>query len=285
MSNSPLVQFTRWSPNHGGPRQGKVSKITIHHVAGVVSVETLGSIFAPISREASSTYGVGFDGRIGQYVDESNHPWTSSSWANDDVAVTIEVSNSSVGGNWPVSDLAIARTIELCADICKRNGIKVLIFTGDARGNLTLHKFFWKTDCPGPYLESKIPYIVAEVNKRLGATAPAPSQGGGQMSFADKAKKSLVDARIMSDGAWDKPATKEQVASWFFTALQKGYFGATVTAPAPAPAPNPAQKSLAVVAKEVIDGLWGNGQDRINRLTTAGYNYDQVQAKVNELLG
>lgn len=172
MSNSPLVNHTQWSPNHSGLRKGKISKITIHHTAGVLSVETLGNIFAPTSRKASSTYGVGFDGRIGQYVDEANHPWTSGNWANDDIAVTIEVSNSQTGGIWPVSDNVLEKTIQLCVDICRRNNIAKLNFTGNATGNLTLHKYFQSTACPGPYLEAKMPYIASEVNRRLAPPTP-----------------------------------------------------------------------------------------------------------------
>ena len=167
MSNSPLVQYTRLSPNCNKPRNKPIKKITIHHTAGVLSVETLGNIFAPSSRQASSNYGIGSDGRIGMYVEECNRAWTSSNATNDNQAITIEVSNSSNGGNWPVSDHVLSRLIELCVDICKRNGIKELNYTGDKNGNLTRHNMFVNTTCPGPYLQSKFPYIASEVNKRL----------------------------------------------------------------------------------------------------------------------
>lgn len=54
-----------------------------------------------------------------------------------------------------------------------------------------------------------------------------------------------------------------------------------VVAPTPTPS---AKKSVDEVAKEVIRGEWGNGDERYNRLTNSGYNYNEVQAKVNELL-
>ena len=174
MSNSPLVQYTRLSPNCNKPRNNKIKKITIHHTAGVLSVETLGNIFAPSSRQASSNYGIGSDGRIGMYVEEKNRAWTSSNATNDNQAITIEVSNSSNGGNWPVSDHVLNRLIELCVDICKRNGIKELNYTGDKNGNLTRHNMFANTTCPGPYLQSKFPYIASEVNKRLIANENTP---------------------------------------------------------------------------------------------------------------
>ena len=56
----------------------------------------------------------------------------------------------------------------------------------------------------------------------------------------------------------------------------------TASKPAPAPAPAPARKSNEVIAQEVINGAWGNGEDRKKRLTDAGYNYTVVQAIVNK---
>lgn len=169
MSNSKLVNYTKISPNSSA-RTAKIDKITIHHMAGNLSVEACANCFATTSRQASSNYGVGTDGRIGLYVDESRRAWTSSNRDNDNRAVTIEVANDVNGGNWHVSDKALAATIDLCVDICQRNGIKKLNFTGDKTGNLTMHKWFANTLCPGPYLESKFPYIADEVNKRLGVT-------------------------------------------------------------------------------------------------------------------
>lgn len=93
MSNSPLVNYTRLSPNHSGLRNHKLDTITIHCVVGQCSVETLGNIFAPESREASCNYGVGYDGRIGMYCEEKNRSWCTSSSSNDNRAVTIEVAS------------------------------------------------------------------------------------------------------------------------------------------------------------------------------------------------
>lgn len=146
-------------------------------MAGNLSVETCGNIFATTERHASSNYGIGTDGRVGMYVEEKNRAWTSSSSENDDQAITIEVSNDEIGGNWHVSDTALNKLIELCIDICKRNAIKKLNFTGDTSGNLTMHKWFAATSCPGPYLGSKFPYISDEVNKGLTESSEKPSTG------------------------------------------------------------------------------------------------------------
>lgn len=183
MSNSSLVNYTKLSPNHSSRNGHKISKITIHHMAGNASVETCGNIFASSNRQASANYGVDSNGRVGLYVDEAYRSWASSNRANDEVAVTIEVANDEYGGNWHVSDTALQKTIELCVDICKRNGIKQLNFTGDKNGNLTMHKYFIATACPGPYLASKFPYIAAEVNKRLGASSGNTSNGNVSTSF------------------------------------------------------------------------------------------------------
>nr|DAZ27623.1 MAG TPA: peptidoglycan hydrolase [Caudoviricetes sp.] len=174
MSNSSLVSYTKLSPNCDHPRDHAIDKITIHHMAGDLSVETCGNLFANSSYEASSNYGIGSDGRVGLYVDEGDRAWASASPSNDNRAVNIEVANCATGGDWPVSNAAYSKLIDLCVDICQRNGIKALNYTGDADGNLTEHRMFVATACPGPYLHERMGRIAAEVNSRLSAQ-PAKS--------------------------------------------------------------------------------------------------------------
>lgn len=185
-TNSKLVAYTKLSPNHSGARKNKIDTITIHHMAGNLTVETCGSVFQNTKRQASSNYGVGTDGRIGLYVDEANRSWASSSAENDNRAVTIEVANCGGAPNWPVSEKAYAALIELLADICRRNGIAKLIWgsskadrVGHKNGcNMTIHQDFAATVCPGPYLMGKMGEIARDVNAKLGTgtvqTAAAP---------------------------------------------------------------------------------------------------------------
>lgn len=198
MSNSPLVNYTKISPNSSNPRKDTIKKITIHHMAGNLTVETCGNVFAPTSRQASANYGIGTDGRVGMYVEEKNRAWTSSSAANDNQAITIEVADDQIGGDWHVSDKALAKLIDLCVDICQRNGIEKLNYTGDANGNLTRHNMFASTSCPGPYLQSKFPYIAEEVNERLNADT-APSTGSGTLYYVQTGafgNKANADAQL-----------------------------------------------------------------------------------------
>lgn len=167
VSNSPLISYAALSPNCSPRTVGKIDRITIHHMAGVGTVEQCGKNFASPSRQASANYGIGNDGRIGLYVPEDKRAWTSSSTANDNRAVTIEVSNSEAAYPWPVSDAAYRSLIALCTDICRRNGIKKLSYTGDTSGNLTAHRWFAPTQCPGQYLYERFPAIAREVNERL----------------------------------------------------------------------------------------------------------------------
>lgn len=171
--NSPLTTYVYLSPNADFPREDEIRKITIHHMADDIPLERLGEVFAQQDRQASSNYAVDGRGRVALYVEEANRAWTSSSPDNDHQAVTIEVANDETGGNWHVSDAAYDALIELCVDICRRNGMEELVYTGDEGGNLTIHKMFNPdTECPGPYLESRMPDIAAEVTRRL-------AQGGG----------------------------------------------------------------------------------------------------------
>jgi len=174
MSNSPLVSFTKISPNKTSPRNHKIDTITIHCVVGQYSVETLGDIFASASRKTSSNYGIGSDGRIGMYVEEKDRSWCSSNAKNDNRAITIEVASDTTEP-YVVNDKAYAALLDLVTDICKRNGIKKLLWKGDKsligqvdKQNMTVHRWFANKSCPGTYLYNKHPEIAAEVNKRLG---------------------------------------------------------------------------------------------------------------------
>lgn len=166
MSNSNLVNYTKISPN-SSQRDQKIRKITIHHMAGDLTVEQCGALFAQEATQASANYGIGTDGRVGLYVEESRRAWTSSNRENDMQAVTIEVANDGTAPDWHVSDKAFAKLIDLCVDICRRNGISALNYTGNKEGNLTRHNMFAATACPGPYLQGKFPEIVRLVNARL----------------------------------------------------------------------------------------------------------------------
>ena len=174
MSNSPLVNYTLISPNKTSPRNHKIDTITIHCVVGQCSVETLGNIFFPTSRQASSNYGIGFDGRIGMYVEEKDRSWCSSSGANDNRAITIEVASDTTYP-YAVNEKAYSALIDLLVDICKRNDIKELKWQGDKslvgqtdKQNMTVHRWFAATACPGDYLFERHTDIMSKVNARLG---------------------------------------------------------------------------------------------------------------------
>lgn len=177
--NSPLTDYVYLSGNADFPREGEIEKITIHHMADNIPLERLGEVFAEPDRRASSNYAVDTGGRVALYVEESNRAWTSSSPENDHRAVTIEVANDQIGGDWHVSDASYDALIELCVDICRRSGIRELVYTGDALGSLTIHKMFSETtECPGPYLESRMPDIAEEVSRRLAEERKSAGEEG-----------------------------------------------------------------------------------------------------------
>lgn len=176
-SNSNLVVYTKRSPNKSSPRQHKIDTITIHCMAGQLSIETCGKVFASSKAQASSNYGIGSDGRIALYVDEKDRSWCSSNSENDNRAVTIEVASDSKSP-YKVNDAAYKSLISLVTDICKRNGIKKLVWSDDKAtriyhkdgANMTVHRDFANKACPGDYLYSRMGDIANKVNKKLGAT-------------------------------------------------------------------------------------------------------------------
>lgn len=182
MSNSSLVNFTRISPNRNSPRSSKIDTISIHCVVGQCSVETLGSIFASSSREASSNYGIGYDGRIGMYVEEKDRSWCTSSAYNDNRTITIEVASDTYDP-YRVNDAAYKALIKLLVDICKRNGIKKLVWSTNKNErmnhlngcNMTVHRDYANKSCPGDYLYNLHGQIAKEVNAQLGSGSSTPT--------------------------------------------------------------------------------------------------------------
>lgn len=175
MSESPLVCYTKWSPNHSGKRNHVIDTVAIHCVAANATVEALGATFANPSRKASSQYGIGTDGRIAQFVSEANRSWCTSSAAVDHRAITIEVSNNGGAPDWPVSWAAYESLIKLLVDICQRNpGIGRLRWQGNKKlmgqvnkQNMVVHRWVAAKACPGDYLYNRHAAIAAEVNRRL----------------------------------------------------------------------------------------------------------------------
>ena len=175
MSYSNLCSYLDTGSNNWNPRTAPISKITIHHAAGKVTVESMSAIMRTPGRTVSWNYAIGNDGRIGGYIDEQYRAWTTSSRANDNIAITIEVSNDTNSAPWTVSDAAFKSLLNLCEDICRRHNIKRIDFTGDKSGNLTMHKWFAATGCPEQSLGSKFSYIAAEINRRLGSASQLES--------------------------------------------------------------------------------------------------------------
>lgn len=163
-TNSPLVEYTRISPNKNSPRNNTIQAIVVHHMAGVMSVEQFGNLVANPSRQMSANYAIGNDGRIGMYCEEKDRSWCSSSSKVDNRAITIEVSNNVSGEPWSISDKAYASLIKLCADICKRNGIKKLEYTGDLNGTLLRHCDIVATQCPGTWIKAHTKELCDKVN-------------------------------------------------------------------------------------------------------------------------
>ena len=177
MSNSSLISYTKLSPNHSGKRTHAIDTISIHCMAGNLSIESCGNLFANRSAGASSNYGIGSDGRIALYVDEANRSWCTSSSSNDHRAITIEVANTKAGEPYPISNEAYDSLIKLCADICKRNNIKQLLWKADKsligqvdKQNMTVHRWFAAKSCPGQWLYENHGKIANDVNKLLGNT-------------------------------------------------------------------------------------------------------------------
>lgn len=221
MSNSPLVTYTKLSPNHSGRRNHVIDTVSVHCMAGNASVETCGALFADPARKASSNYGIGSDGRIALYVDEANRSWCTSNAANDHRAITIEVANNGGAPDWPVSDKAYAALLDLLTDICRRNNIKELLWKGNksligqvGKQNMTVHRWFAAKACPGDYLYNRHGEIAAEVNRRLKGEDESVDIAKLVSEMTNKQAYQLMQKAELHAKTLSEPAWSQQEGHW-----------------------------------------------------------------------
>ena len=255
MSNSSLVtvRVPAHPSNYTKGRNTKITDVTIHHMAGVLSAEACGNIFARAGRNGSAHYGIGNSGEVGQYVDEGDTAWTNSNWPSNCRSVTIETSNSATGGDWPVSDAAYNTLIKLVADIAKRNGLGTLV----AGQNLTWHSMFASTTCPGNYLRARVEEIARRANEINGggpAPTPTPTPTGDfkvgdnvlPINYVDYNGTPLMKTRdyyTISQLNGDRAVLTS--GGVVYAAVNTNNLK-KVDAPAPAPAPTPAPAGFKV---------------------------------------
>ena len=286
-TNSSMVSYTRLSPNHSGQRTHSIDRITPHCVVGQLSAESICGCFTSPSRQASCNYGIGTDGRVSLCVEEKNRSWCSSSNANDQRAVTIECASDKTEP-YAMNSKVYDSLIRLCTDICRRNGKKKLLWLGDRNKTLnytpkpdemvlTVHRWFANKSCPGDWLYARLGDLAAKVTAALGSPSePKPASNKKQLY---RVRKTWADSKSQK-GAFSVLANAKKCAD-----SSKGYsvFDENGKKVYPADAPG-TKKSIDAIAREVIRGGWGNGDERKQKLTAAGYDYSTVQKKVNELL-
>lgn len=306
MSNSSLVNVVRLSPNHSGTRTHTIDRITPHCVVGQLDAETIGNCFASRNIEASCNYGIGKDGRVVLVVDENKRSWCSSSSANDQRAVTIECA-SDMTAPYAFNSTVYNKLIVLCADICKRNGKNKLIWIADKnkalnytpKSNemlLTVHRWFANKSCPGDWLYSRLNDLVNKVNARLTTSSSTSTSTSTRAiykvqagAYNVKANADAQLAKLKSLGfhafiVYENNIYKVQVGAFSVKVNADNMIKNLKSKGIDAFIVGSATKTVDEVAREVIKGLWGTGQDRINRLKSAGYNADAVQKRVNEIL-
>lgn len=291
------------------PRKYKITKITPHHMAGIMAADDCARSHLYSPREASANYYIGNDGTICAGVAENRRAWTSYSRENDHAAITIEVSNSGKGPDWPVSDAAYRSLVELCADICRRYDITPH-FNGHPDGSITIHKMFQNTDCPGPYLERIIRSgkLEADILAKMGQ--PEAPQEPKEPADPNTLYRVQVGAFRIVDNALREAERLETAgfssylvkvgglikvqagafrdkdnARRLMQKIQSVGFNAIITTQAGiAYKPGTGKRSPDEIAREVIAGKWGNDPARRAALAAAGYNPAEVQAIVEKML-
>ena len=273
MANSKLASYNANCMNRN-PRRMKIDRITPHYMAGNMGAVQCANYFGASGRQASCNYCIGSDGAIAVCVPEDYRAWTSSSEANDTRAVTFECAN--IDANGTLTDACYNSLIALCADICTRHGINPH-YDGTTNGSITMHCMFAATSCPGNWLKTKI--TSGQFERDIKAKMGQPTYSAPTTSEMYRVRKTWADAKSQTGAYRSLDNAKKACGKGYTVYDSKGKAVYTNGAAAS----GSAKKSNAEIAKEVMAGKWGNGQDRKNRLTAAGYSYDAVQAEVNKL--
>lgn len=263
MTYSPLTNSTaehhgKYSSRYNTP----IQRVIVHHWAGTNGGD---SRLTNPNEEVSANYILYSDGTLVSQVPEEYRAWTSGSPAADNNAITVETQNTAVGGDWPVSDAAVAKLTELIADVANRYG-----WGGVGEGNVVGHRDVYATACPGPYLYALLPQIASNANAIVGggsAPAPAPAPSG---SISD-----LADAVLRGD--YGNGAERQQALGALYDEVQ-AEVNRRLNVGGSAPAPAAPAADISALADAVMRGDYGNGQDRVNAL---GDLYQTVQDEVN----
>ena len=269
-TNSPLVDCKVMSPNHSGKRTHKIDRITPHCVVGQLKAENIGHCFDDKKAQASCNYGIGTEGRVCLIVDEKNRSWCTSSNANDQRAITIECA-SNMKSPYAFNDVVYNKLIELCTDICKRNGKTKLLWFGDKDKTLnykpasnemvlTVHRWFANKECPGDWMYARMGDLANKVTVALNPVK-------------ENDAKYYVQVGMYS--------TEENAKNMVLKLKKAGFDAIIKVEQNTMPELVIPKKTIDELAKEVIAGKHGSGQARKDSL---GDQYEAVQARVNEML-
>lgn len=201
-TNSPLVSYTKLSPNNSGTRTENICFFTPHCYVGQASVEDAGTWFAQTETQASCNYMIGKDGRVALIVPESQRSWCSSSKWNDQRAVTVECASNKTHP-YAFNTTVYMKLIELATDVCRRNGKKKLLWFADKAKTMaytpaademviTVHRWYANKACPGDWLYSRLGDVAMKVTTALqkdSASSETPSNSATtQPSSSTQAK-------------------------------------------------------------------------------------------------
>ena len=209
--NSSLVSYTKLSPNCTKPRNHAIDTITPHCVVGQLTAKATLNLSHFVNYDpnggASCNYAIGTSGEVGMGVEEANRSWCTSSKSNDHRAITIECA-SDTKHPYAMNTAVYAALVNLCVDICKRNGKKKLLWLGDKDKTLaynpksdemvlTAHRWFANKACPGDWLYSRFGNLATEVTEKLGGSAVTTTEPTAPTTTGTlyRVRKSWADAK------------------------------------------------------------------------------------------
>lgn len=264
---------------HVSHRSYAKKSVTFHHNGGRLSHQGVLNVWKV--RPASAHFNIDGAGTACQFVRANEYAWATGNTRGNQETISIEMANATLAPSWTVAQVTWKAAARLAGWLFAN-----VIKARPSKGNIFFHHDWLSTTCAGPYMDSVRNELVAEVQKWYGFYIDEGPQAAPSAPAPKPVKKSLttICAEVWA-GKWgtgDDRARRLTADGYNAKQIQdmvnRGV-GKTTAA-----ATQSSRLSIAQVAKQVIDGEWGNGKERRQKLFKAGYNATSVQTEVNRQL-
>lgn len=251
-----------------------IKYIVVHYVGAVSTAKNNSDYFKSVYRGASAHYFVD-DNDIYRVVKDEDTAWhcgtTGKYYSNcrNSNSIGIEMCCYNNNGTLDISENIVNKTIELVKELMSKYNVPA--------ENVIRHYDVTHKCCPAPFVNN--PSRWNDFKSKLGAVTSNTTQNTSNKKSNEEIANEVIAGKW---GNGDARKSALQNAGYNYSEIQSIVNQKLTEKTSNTTTSN--TKSIATIVEEVIAGKWGNGEDRKNKLTAAGYNYNEIQTAVNNKL-